>query len=543
MKYLKKALAVLVLFAQGSAIADCASTTTVACDTSKCCDLKNGGDTYGKNFFAYRPVDSNAARGLVGVADKMHLFGKEEFYGQASVSLSWQQTYNSDNLAKWFSFNGKNSMTYGNLGDGKFDINGLQFGTTSSGSISFAPRIQNFTADIDLYFGWDEFVCGLWSRVRVPVVYTRWDMRASDTVTGAGGKYYECCNVDNIVTGTTEVVYSDLKSAWAGGDAFGKVGALACGKICGSKNTTAIAGVHFDLGYDFIRKERGHFGVSLHSVAPSGTTPSADYMFNAVAGANNSWQIGGSVNAAYEMWNDCDGDKRLCFFLDAYVTHLFDAKQKRLMGLKNAAQTATNPGSAYMVLKKFSSAAVVDVSTPLVRVADVLCSDVKVRADIMADIALMLQYDSGNYSLGLGWNFWYRSREKMKERPSILASTYGISDNADAMTDSYNGNIWTTTTASESTIGKIQGTAGTTTVGGTPTVDSTNPTFLVDGDVDECSALHPNVFTNKVFGFVGYNWKDCEWQPFVSVFGGVEFGDENKAADQWEVGVKGGIAF
>lgn len=541
MKHLRKALAILALLAQGSVMADCSSSSSSCCtgaavtvDTSSCCDLANGSDVYGKLFYAYRPQDSNSARGLAGVADKMHLFGKEEFYGQASVYLGWQQTYNSDKLAKWFSFNGATSMTYGNSGSGTFDINGLQFGTTASGSVSFAPRIQSFVANIDLFFGWDEFVCGLWSRVQVPVVYTRWDMRISDSKTGNAGTYYDAGTVSP--HGFTEVVYADLKTAWQGASAFGNVGALNCGKICGRRTDTAVAGVHFDLGYDFVRKERGHLGLSLHAVAPSGTTPSSTYLFDAVAGANHSWQLGASVNGAYELWNDCDGDKRLSLFLDAYITHLFDAKQKRLMGLKTSAG-ASNPGSAYMILKKFSSAGVVDISQPLVRVADVLCCDVKVRADVMADLSLMLQYDTGNYSMGLGWNFWYRSKEKMKERCcSIASQTYSISP-AYNNGDSYTGITWEADSASLSTIGKIQGTAGAA-----PSEDTTL-TYLADTDVDECSALHSKAFSNKVFGFVGYNWKDCEWQPFVSLFGGVEFGDANKAADQWEVGVKGGVAF
>jgi len=46
-----------------------------------------------------------------------------------------------------------------------------------------------------------------------------------------------------------------------------------------------------------------------------------------------------------------------------------------------------------------------------------------------------------------------------------------------------------------------------------------------------------------VFGFFGYNWKDCEWAPFALLEGEVEFGHENRAADQWGVMFKGGISF
>src|SRR3990167_3190206 len=397
MKHLKKALVALLLVAQNFAVADCGTNTncepccaTTVCKDEACCSLTKNDLTYGKTFFSYRPQDSNAARGLAGVADKMHLFAKEEFYGQANLYLGGQQTTKASDFATYFSFTGNPTMTYGNLGDGSYDINGLNFGTTASGTISFCPQIQNFIANIDLYFGWDEFVCGLWSRLQVPVVYTRWDMNISDPKASSVGTYYEGYTVSK--SATTEVVYKNLKAAWAGTSGYGDVPALACGKIACRQTATAVAGVHFDLGYDFMRKERGHFGLSLHVVAPSGTTPCANYLFNAVAGANHSWQLGGSVNAAYELWNDCDGDKRLSLYLDAYVTHLFAAKQRRLLGLKTTTGKS-NPGASFLVLKKFSSAnpATVDTTNPLVRAADILCCEVKVGAAVMADIALMLQ--------------------------------------------------------------------------------------------------------------------------------------------------------
>ncbi len=529
MKFSLRGIFSILLLASGLVILD-ASADNRSCPTenSFCpdeaqCNDNCTGDVFGKTHFSLRPQDLNGARKLVGVKDKIHLYGKEEFYGVASVGLMYQQTFSRDNhsLGKWFSFNsasnsnGTSCMTYGNACDGTFDIYGANFGTTASGTVCFDPVIRNFIADFDFWMGWDEFICGLWTRLDIPVNYTKWDLRLCDSST-AGTTTFTAGFNNPTTSGTCDALV-DLKAGWAG-SSFCSAPALKCGKICGAQKDTQVAAIHFDLGYDFIKRERGHVAASLHFVAPTGTRPSDEFLFNAVSGPQRMWQIGATVDAGYQLWENCDGDQRLTAYLDAVVTHLFGAKQNRLFGLLVNGQSS--PGSSWLLLKQFNAAGEV---IGLERAANLLCCCSKIEAGVMADVTLMLQYDCGCFSTGLGWNFWMRSREKVKELIgcSLESGNYGIKGDSP-----YNTN----TTQSKATIGKCGSTDAT-------------PMYLKNTQIDICPAIHPSAFSNKIFGYFGYNWKDCDWQPFVAVEGGVEFGQDNRAANQWEVMLKGGVAF
>ena len=289
-----------------SSSSNCASNCT---GSVKCSELTNSKSlVYGKTFYSPRPQDSNTARKMVGVANKVHLCCPEELNGIADLSLSFQQTFNPSDLATWFSFNGNSSMTYGNAGDGTFNINALNFGVTASGTISFCPRIQNFTANLDLYFGLDEYFSGLWTRLQVPLVYSRWDLRICDKVNGPSGELYD----DNSInTFPDKVAFKNLETAWKSQKSvrnttsivscgFGGIPALKSGMLGGRLTHSGVAGLHFDIGRDH-RCEKGFFGANLHIVAPVGNTPSSYYLFDAVVGANKSWQIGFGLSGAYQL--------------------------------------------------------------------------------------------------------------------------------------------------------------------------------------------------------------------------------------------------
>lgn len=540
MKLMLKGFFCLVLLASGgiswNASADCGSnsscgTSDVKCDESVECPHERGDVCGTKTHFSLRPQHSNVARRMTAVEDKIHRFGAEEFNGVVSLALQGGETFKSNKLAKYFF--GKKTLTFGPTCDGTYDIFGENLGTTATGSITWEPRIRNFVADFDFWFGLDELVCGLWTRIGVPVNWTQWNLRPCVTTDTVGTPApFAPGQVDFISAGTVASFASVLNGL--AGEGFGLAPRLDCAKVC-KTHDTAVSGLAFDLGYDFIRRECGHFGASLHFVAPTGTRPSDEFLFGAVSGAQHSWELGATITASYLAWENCDGDQRLGVFFDSTITHLFHSKQRRVFDLKRL-DGSTNPMSYWLLLKRFNSGT--GAVEGLERAANVLCAEVKVGAKVMADLALMVQYDCGCFSGALGWNFWIRSAERLKCNSSadcndrngntarsrsleIPANTYGIKGST---------SVESATTMSNATIGNCGETDAT-------------PVFLTSDSIDRCSALHPRAYSNKVFGWVGYNWRDCEWQPFVAVEGGVEFGHNNKAVDQWEVMLKGGVAF
>lgn len=474
------------------------------CNDIECCDPE--GPVLGtKTHFSMRGANFNTARQMVGVMDKIHKYGAEEFNGVFSVGLQYQQTYKSDKLAKYLF--GKKTLTYSDDCTAGADIYGPNLGTTGTGTISFAPKIQNFIADFDLWLGLDEFVCGLWARIDVPVNWTKWSLNPCQRVETEATSF--AAGQVAFLDAGTQTSFAGIQAGLAGA-AFGAAPALACGKICAKgTSTTAVAALNLDLGYDFIRRECGWLGASLHVVAPTGTKPSDEFLFNAVSGSQHAWGVGTDITAGYHLWEGCEGDQALSLYFDAVIVGMFGSKQRRVFDLKNVETGLTSPLSYLQLLKKFDPATGDVVG--LERAANILCCNAKIAPKVITDLSLMLQYDCGCFSSGLGWNFYLATKERLSNcnentscdrdnacgtnrNCTIAANTYGIKGDA-TINDATD-----TTTHSNATIA----TCGT--------ADAT-PVYLTTESIDFCSGLAPRYQSNKVFGWVGWNWKDCEWQP------------------------------
>lgn len=587
---LRGLLSLALLTSTGAALASgsCCPTTSdssckTACSTSDtkcsfytdCCDSSNrccNDDTYfNHTHYSLRPQGTNNARLLMGTADKIHMFGREEFYGVASIAFEYGQTFDGDKLATWFSPNCSNQICFGpdvgNDTTSTVDVRAIDFGLspTFKGCVCLAPEIKNFVVDLDFWFGLDEFVCGLWARLDIPLVYTRWEMALNETVNQAGGKNYglntvtASTNADQCTAGVVnnpEVVYKKISEAWCGDKKFGDAPALRYGKLCCKKDSEFhVSGVRFDLGYDFFRRECGYFGAGVSVVAGVGTRAHAEHLFQPVVGAQRAWQLGLTWGGGYRVW-ERDEDSSVSIYGQSSLVHLFREQQTRLFGLKE-----NGPWSHYLLLKKFKDDNGTKVYDGLERAANILACEVKVKANIMADSNVMVAYRGCNFGAGIGGGIWYRSCEKIDEvcgGCAIAENTYGIAPavNTDATSstnipcggDVINMVLYDDTTAtvaaanpknstaSKSTIKRSEGTAG---VG---KVDTTQ-VFLKTEEIDPAVGLHPEALSGKIFGYVEYNWEECEWQPYVLLGAEAEFGRGNAAVHQWGILLKGGLSY
>jgi hypothetical protein len=557
---LKQLLSCCVLLAAGLLKADCNSSTGTSCGDTPLpitlsdldCTPQTFGDSnmaYGQTFFSIRPQYSNVARDQMGTSNRIHKFAVQEFNGDVSLALDYAQSTKDLDLGTWFFFNGSNTMSYGPnwtpANYGAVDVNSLNFAVTASGTITASPRIQNFVADFQLYLGWDEFVQGLWTRLYVPVNWVRTDMRLIDTLTSSNSSTYLQGDVDNEPNGTTTVVYNDLQQGWVGDRPVGDFAGRAFGNINGRDSITRVAGLVFEFGYDFLRRERGHCGVSLRIVAPTGNEPNANVLFEPVSGANGCWEVGMSFTGAYQLYTTST-DSQFNFYVDGNITHLGSRAQKRLMGLKNIRSGSTNgsenpsPGASWLLLEGFDSSDTYNGS--LISAADALALVVKVGNAVMADIAASFEFRKNNYGVRVGYNFWDRSKEKASARQaSIFADANYAIKAAPTTSGSSILNFGVSNTCATKANSNISSAGATVTaVGGAQ--------YLTEDDIAVCPALHPQARSNKVFGCVDYTWNDNEWTPYLLLGGSYEIGAsaneiKNSALTQWSVLAKGGIAF
>lgn len=547
------------------------STAAFACDSSGSCGVASGsgsesdccfpgsyslnanGNVYGQTNFTAHPVQWDQFRRMSGAStEKLHLFGEEEFYGVASLALQYQQTTGNSNIAQWFSFAKGNSsnngasngqMSYGIESDGTNDISALNFGVTSSGIVSFCPKIQNFVADIDLFFGWDEFVCGLWSRFSIPINWTRWNLGLHDTNNGGGLPNYPGANSISVALNSSAAVpvaYTNMKDAWNGDKTFGDVPVLKKGRINGSQDKVAVAGLKMELGYDFMRREKSHLALSLMVVAPTGNKPEATFLFDAISGSSKSWEIGGDINGHWNFWEKQECNQSLGLHFDVALMGQLKASQTRLFGLNSGGVNSTatpaansctnlNAGSSWLLLKKFTGGATPTSVVGLERAANILALESKIGAGFETNGAILVKYIRNHFSFDLGYELYYRNAETLTSRNAIAAQTYAV---------------YGVSTTSNSTDVHSQSTSSIGSVG----ANDTTFTYLADSDVCNCSALQPSTFSNKVFGFAEYSWDNCDWEPTLGLGASYEIGAdkqgaENVALNQWSVLAKGSISF
>lgn len=489
---------------------------------SNCCaSLQDNHLIVGKTTFVPRSQDTNAPRDIMLAREKFSLTKEEDFHLLLDIALEYQQMMQRSvrSVGAWFSIH-DGPMTYGldnaTPGTEKFDINGLNFGLTSSGSFQFCPKKSDFI--IDFTFLLENLFCNAWLRIDIPVTHTQTQLRVIEQVTGKPSEFYP---LNSVGSDTIEVVFTTMKAALSTEKGFGDAPTLERGKVEGCLSATKIAGLRIDIGYDWIKNDQTLFATSFDAIAPTGTRVFAFALFEPEIGESKQWQLGGHIEAAQKIWHNADDTKSLAFLFDGTFDCLLKSKQNRLFGL--FIDSKQSPWSQYLLLKQFNNAS---QAIALERAANILgAGDVIMGSSFLVDMAFLLQYKHEHFVAGIGYDFWTRTQEHISARCfSIPEKTYGIKGGTqwNSNVDDPNNNQ----TASKSTIGKNA-------------EPDQKPVFISNDDIDYCVALQPLSLSNSLFGYIGYYGKEQEWEPYIVLGSQLEFG-HLAALSQWAIMIKGG---
>jgi len=496
-----------------------------------CCPLsQQKGYIYNKTQFVTRSQQFNIPRYLMMPDTAFCPLGCISI--TTHFAFEYQQIFNTQNCENdgcqfsWFSPNANSVITYGldngTPGVGEFDINGLNFGLTSSGNFNFFPKKSDVIMDVIFVANLSTIIKGLWGRVDLPITHTRWDLLIDEVSTGESDPSYP---VDSVGTGTIATVFNTMKEALGSVSGFGDAPALTKGKICGRRAQTGLADMRIDIGCTWYNTNRCCLGTTFDVIAPVGSKPCADFLFNAVLGASQ-WQFGGDVYGERLLWKSCDETNYVTLSFDATLNGMLNSKQNRLLQL--FIDGKESPWSQYLLLKKFNAAG---QAIGLERAANILGQgSINVGSTFMTDVAVFVEYTRKCFFVGIGYDFWYRGAEGITARYfDIPADTYAVKGGTQ-----WNGDI---------TDPHNNETASTSTIGHNGPVDPDGPVFISNEDINYCPALHPSALTNGLFGFLGYQWRNCCTQPYLLLGGQAEFGHCGRAFNQWGVLAKGGFSF
>src|SRR5579885_1280635 len=577
--------------------------------TQSTCPVDNANPCGAAPYFSIRSQGENAAREMVGWQELINLCGMDDFYGAISIVGEYSESFRSTDIARVlfgsdFSTNASCCPSITILGSQVFNFIG-QTTTTSrpanawladyfglsefwQSSACFCPKIRNFVADVELYLGASQWTDGLYARVHLPITWTKWNLNVRETIINPAinvaplgfvrspNEGYAFGYFDNDIVERVNLLNSAL-DFFNGSQAptiignntgtivtFDKLNCSKWNNCCdsGSLSKTRLADLELVLGWNFVCAQNYYFGLNIRTAAPTGNHPCGEFLFEPIVGNGGSWQLGGGIDTHAVLWRG-EHDNTLSFYLDANLTHLFKACQKRCFDL------CGKPNSRYMLAQRLTTNTVglagdtifgdttctdsnctpsdAQFDNEFSPVANLTMTKVKVSAAVQGDIALQFTYNNGNgFSYDLGYNFFGRSCEKICRvgntpltdgntwalKGGTLDSVYGtpfghlsapiplaVTESCATIHQTPQFNI---VDNAEFAIQQIEGTNLRVTSRSTGRQVSTSiqPVFLTEADVD---LQGTRIISNKIFTHFNYSWINREtWVPFLGFGASIE---------------------
>lgn len=532
-------------------------------------------------FLAVRSQGQDSARWLAGWTHKVNQWCGPDVYAALAITPEYTHSYNPDQIAnnlfgadvKWGSFTPFLKVT-GSAVAGRHpdewlaDYLGLPPDFQST--ITFNPTIQNFILDLNLYVGINKWVEGLYLNFFIPFVHTRWDLGLCEKVIDAGSQGYlpgyfapTAVSREQLLHAATEFL-SDGLVPDLGSVTFSPLERSKMSRSALSK--TGFADLHAVLGWNFIQDEDYHLGLNFRAVIPTGTKPTGEFLFEPVVGNGHFTEFGLGLSTHGIIWRHPCLDKEWGLYIEAWVTHLDYATQRRSFDLK------TSDGSRYMPMLRMTDLIVGDLNngglepnaqfdgfiTPL---ANLSTLPVSVDALWQADFTLMFNYKVCNWEFDAGYNFWSKRPENIKfqaDCKGLLNELYWGSK-GDAQLYGYRFDnqepVALSATQSRATISRGTNRPGTkpgeylTNPGidnpklafadavdlmdqpGAVAIEdqintSIQPIFTTTSSLSLCrTATHG--YTNAIFGHINYTFNeydDCWYRPYLGIGGKIEMG-------------------
>lgn len=402
--------------------------------------------------FIPRSQGANTARELVGWQRELYQCYDENYAALAAVG-EYTRSMHTEPIARdlftstCLTFAGSDVATRQPT-----DILADYFGLATDfvGTLSIKPRIENYIIDLELYFGLDEWIDGLFVRVHGPLTHTKWTLGLDSCVVCApkfrgcpmfppcymfsNTPLTECTAViptlnplaqanDNCATDSLAVAlggnftFGDMKEAW-------KYGRFS---FC-PRNKTGIADIDAIVGLNLIHNDYAHFGFFAMCVIPTGNRPKAKYIFEPLVGNGKHWEAGGGFTM-HLGWlpNDASCLLNGALYIEGNITHVFKTHQIRSFDF-----TQNGPLSRYMLLKEFdpncangnstfensftynaTATTTTDVYKGLMNAINFATRNCEVSVGLKTDVSAKACLSAGNWTLDLGYNFWYKSAEKI----------------------------------------------------------------------------------------------------------------------------------
>jgi hypothetical protein len=381
----------------------------------------------------------NTPRHLAGAVQQVYTADRNTLYGTLSAAIEYSRTFDHEEITN-FLFGTKCCPTLTisgsqvpNRGANDWLADYFYLPTDFKSTVNFKPVIDNLLVDINFYVSLDNWTPGLYFAFYTPLVHSRWDLGFCETIempgtnTQAPGYFSPAVMQRNqLLSSFEEFASGQIVQPFTqtvGGVTF----PMAFQRLNNARmnsdrlDQTRLADIRVDFGYNPLRNQDYHFGAALYTSLPTGNRPEGQYLFDPVIGNGHHWELGGHTNAHYTFWRSQDENKGIILYADAIICHLFSAHQRRTFDL------ADKPFSRYMLMEQLGTPINNNLkgngTTPSAQfqndfmpVANLSNLTVGVSATIQIELTALLTFVCDNFSWDIGYDFWYRSCDKINLR-------------------------------------------------------------------------------------------------------------------------------
>lgn len=432
----------------------------------------------------------------------------DKFGASFAVTPFYEASTGGDDIAEYFLVNNKHEITLGGataVTNKTADINInylLHNGSalyTADNKLALDPKYENYGARIDYFQDLGKILKGLYLYANTAIVHS--DVDAELKITGDNKALLESFFNGDVVNATYQ---SQLAKSKIHPDDYTNVSSTHHDH----EGETGLADIEIGLGYKFLNKEKYAASLALGFNIPTGESKDADYLLAPTIGNTEHFGLGADLCAMARVWSKDESNLKL--HLKLKYRYLFENSEFRTFNFQNAAKTLGGLSHYYLLAQKEANTS--NAAKVLIPAANVTTLKCDVDLGSQFEGVLALSYANGGFNCELGYNMFFREDESVELKDTIAKDTYVVAA------------------------------PGTDYAGTTPVVFPTSD-FITNDSLVVSSAETPSIFTNGIFGGLGYVFKEWKYPLMLGLGAKYDWAANNSMYDQYAVYGKIGIGF
>lgn len=402
-----------------------------------------------------RSQSSTTPRNLVGTVEVVTAFEPIEFSdalvdGFVSLTAEYQQSFRSDRISQCLfgtDLISRNDcprlLISGSQVKDRFtqawlaDYFGLPPDYQSI--VEFSPFIRDYIFDLEFFFRWHHLLSIF---ISLPFVHSKRSLGLCETVIAPGVLGYDAGYFAPQAVDRSQLPNSF--TSFISGCQIPHLNDTTFEPLCFGKmapcgiTENGLADVQILLGVDVLTTDRISVYINARGAIPTGTKPTAEFLFEPIVGNGEHWELGGGATLGIIVWEDEYPESYRAFFADLQLTHLFASKRCKFFDL------CTGGNSRYMLAENMgtpiqdslqgdqdaATSQFKDVITPVINLTTI---QVDTKHDIQAEFTAFFHSHHCNWEFNIGYNLWAISCEKISiptECPLLINQGWALKGDA-----------------------------------------------------------------------------------------------------------------